>query len=83
MKNSALWRVVDNDSGAEDIVSTPAEAVAFINSRFDTDEDHEPFSVTEVGPFVPKPLGVITAWAARHDHERTDGRTAPITIRPV
>jgi hypothetical protein len=83
VKNSALWRMVDNDSGAEAMVSTPAEAVAFINSRFDTDEDHEPFSVTEVGPFVPKPLGVIIAWAARHDHERTDGRMAPITIRPV
>ncbi|WP_454850435.1 hypothetical protein [Promicromonospora soli] len=42
---------------AEAMVSTPAEAVAFINSRFDTDEDDEPFGVTEVGPFVPKPLG--------------------------
>ncbi|XVQ09532.1 hypothetical protein ACQP1W_44575 [Spirillospora sp. CA-255316] len=83
MKNSVLWRVVDNDSGAEAIVSTPAEAVAFINSRFDTDENDEPFSFTEVGPFVPKPLGVITAWAAKQDDGRTDGRTAPITIRPV
>ncbi|PZG77205.1 hypothetical protein C1I97_36985, partial [Streptomyces sp. NTH33] len=31
----------------------------------------------------PKPLGVITAWAAKKDGERTDGRTAPIIIRPV
>jgi len=83
VKNSVLWRVVDNDSGAETIVSTPAEAVAFINSRFDTDENDEPFSFTEVGPFVPKPLGVITAWAAKQDDGRTDRRTAPITIRPV
>ncbi|MFE7404841.1 hypothetical protein [Isoptericola sp. NPDC057559] len=83
MKNSVLWRVVDNGSGAESIVSTPAEAVAFINSRFDTDEHDSPFSVREVGPFVPKPLGVITAWAAKQDDERTDGRTAPITIRPI
>ncbi|MFJ8046050.1 hypothetical protein ACIRBX_36610 [Kitasatospora sp. NPDC096147] len=83
MKNSALWRVVDNESGAQSIVSTPSEAVAFVNSRFDTDDDEEPFSITEVGPLLPKPLGVITAWAAKKDGERTDGRTAPITIRPV
>ncbi|MFG2698017.1 hypothetical protein [Kitasatospora sp. NPDC048407] len=83
MKNSALWRVVDNESGAQSIVSTPSEAVAFVNSRFDTDDDDEPFSITEVGPLLPKPLGVITAWAAKKDGERTDGRPAPITIRPV
>ncbi|WP_426593823.1 hypothetical protein ACPPVS_18860 [Cellulomonas sp. McL0617] len=83
MKNSPLWRVVDNESGAEALVRTPAEVVAFVNSRLDTDEDDESFSVIEVGTFVPKPLGVITAWAARQDDERTDGRTAPIRIRPV
>lgn len=83
MKNRALWRVVDNESGSQSIVSTPSEAVAFVNSRFDTDDDDEPFSITEVGPLLPKPLGVITAWAAEKDGERTDGRTAPITIRPV
>ncbi|MFI1801052.1 hypothetical protein ACH427_27365 [Streptomyces sp. NPDC020379] len=83
MKNSPLWRVVDNESGSQSIVSTPSEAVAFVNSRFDTDDDDEPFSITEVGPPLPKPLGVITAWAAEKDGERTDGRTAPITIRPV
>lgn len=83
MKNSALWRVVDNESGTQSIVSSPSEAVAFVNSRFDTDDDDEPFSITEVGPLLPKPLGVITAWAAEKDGERTDGRTAPITIRPV
>ncbi|MER5747126.1 hypothetical protein ABT097_28140 [Streptomyces sp. NPDC002225] len=83
MKNSALWRVVDNESGTQSIVSTPSEAVAFVNSRFDTDDDDEPFSITEVGPLLPKPLGVITEWAARKDGEQTDGRTAPITIRPV
>lgn len=82
VKNSALWRVVDNQSGTQSIVSTPSEAVAFVNSRFDTDDD-EPFSITEVGPLLPKPLGIITAWAAKKDGERTDGRTAPITIRPV
>ncbi|WP_432127793.1 hypothetical protein [Streptomyces sp. bgisy082] len=83
MKNSALWRVVDNESGTQSIVSTPSEAVAFVNSRFDTDDDDEPFSITKVGPLLPKPLGVITAWAAKKDGERTDGRTAPIIIRPV
>ncbi|MFD8376885.1 hypothetical protein ACFV2Z_40110, partial [Streptomyces sp. NPDC059688] len=83
MKNRALWRVVDNESGSQSIVSTPSEAVAFVNSRFDTDDDDEPFSITEVGPLLPKPLGVITAWAAEKDGERTDGRTAPITIRPI
>ncbi|MFB7949557.1 hypothetical protein ACFC6L_32140 [Kitasatospora phosalacinea] len=83
MKNSALWRVVDNESGTQSIVSTPSEAVAFVNSRFDTDDHDEPFSITEVGPLLPKPLGVITAWAVKKDDERTDGRTAPITIRPV
>ncbi|MEV6057317.1 hypothetical protein [Streptomyces sp. NPDC052107] len=83
MKNSALWRVVDNESGTQSIVSSPSEAVAFVNSRFDTDDDDESFSITEVGPLLPKPLGVITAWAAEKDGERTDGRTAPITIRPV
>ncbi|MFJ9508266.1 hypothetical protein ACIRPZ_31320 [Streptomyces anulatus] len=83
MKNSALWRVVDNESGTQSIVSTPSEAVAFVNSRFDTDDDDEPFGITKVGPLLPKPLGVITAWAAEKDGERTDGRTAPIMIRPV
>ncbi|MDW4900301.1 hypothetical protein RB625_17970 [Streptomyces californicus] len=81
MKNSALWRVVDNESGTESIVSTPSEAVAFVNSRFDTDD--EPFSITEVGPLLPKPLGVITVWAAEKDGEQTDGRTTPILIKPV
>ena len=83
MKNSPLWRVVDNESGTQSIVSTPSETVAFVNSRFDTDDDDEPFSITEVGPLLPKPLEIITAWAAEKDGERTDGRTAPITIRPV
>lgn len=83
VKNSPLWRVVDNESGTQSIVSTPSEAVAFVNSRFDTNDDDEPFSITEVGPLLPKPLGIITAWAAKKDGERTDGRTAPITIRPV
>jgi hypothetical protein len=83
VKNSALWRVVDNESGTQSIVSTPSEAVAFVNSQFDTDDDDEPFSITEVGLLLPKPLGVITAWAATKDGERTDGRTAPIIIRPV
>lgn len=81
MKNSALWRVVDNESGTESIVGTPSEAVAFVNSRFDTDD--EPFSITEVGPLLPKPLGVITAWVAEKDGEQTDGRTTPILIKPV
>ena len=67
MKNSTLWRVVDNESGTQSIVSTPSEAVAFVNSRFDTDDDDEPFSIAEVGPLLPKPLGIITAWAAKKD----------------
>nr|WP_202523955.1 hypothetical protein [Kitasatospora sp. SID7827] len=78
-----MWRVVDNESGAQSVVSTPSEAVAFVNSRFDTEDDDEPFGITEIGPLLPKPLGVITAWAADKDDERTDGRTAPIAIRPV
>ncbi|MEU6212800.1 hypothetical protein ABZ891_23235 [Streptomyces sp. NPDC047023] len=75
--------MLDNESGTQSIVSTPSEAVAFVNSRFDADDDDEPFSITEVGPLLPKPLGVITAWAAKKDGEQTDGRTAPIIIRPV